>query len=784
MAQLDHLQLIRVRVPIARRKTGGGGAPPGRGRGHGGALQNETRTAVAEQQAAKPAAFVDPSLLLRVQVDGHIAESEWERLGLSVVASDADRTVLLFSSTGDVTEFVDRLGKFDAPPAKPLQKNPNYAGLVGRIDGIGALAPRDRLGPKIKAEGFTEAEYLHDDDQYVLDIELWEFGTRPRREAKVEEIEQFLIAQSGAVYDTYIGPSVTVMRVEATGRVIRPLLGVPEIAIIDLPPELDLVSQPMVGLDAGKIPPILPPAEEAPVIGVLDSGVNDHPLLSGLVVGRHLGEGIVDTADVWGHGTSVAGTAIFGDLRDAISSGVLEPAGRLAVAKVVGDNGRFPERRTVPRVMDAAIRALHADQGCRLFVMSLGDTNANLPEGRVGPWAATLDALARELDVLIVVSAGNRGRPRPFGSAASEELVTVYPTYLLEPENRLAEPAGAANIITVGAVAGGTGLDARHVQDASVRPITQEWGEPSPFTRVGPGAGGVRKPDVVDFGGTVVFDVPSISLAGAPHLPAAGVITLNHRYTEQFLTAAGGTSFAAPLFIHKAARLLRRMPNASANLLRALLAGAARVPDAFERRLETMTAAERIRIGGNGVVDPIHAAYSDEHRVVLYAEDTLEMDQFAVYRLPIPPEFQTGGARTIRVSLAYDPPVRRTRNDYLGTKMDFRLLRGLDEAELFEHFRDRNKALEGAAPVVPEKFKCKLLPGPDERANNTLQTAVVTFKRDTDGYGDLYYLVVRCLSHWAMDQVLDQRFAVVVELEHQPKTKIYNRLRERLQVRV
>lgn len=784
MAQLDHLQLIRARAPIARRKTGGGGAPPGRGGGHGGALRNETQAAVAEQKAAKPAAFVDPSLLLRVQVDGHIAESEWERLGLLVVSSDADRTVLLFSSTGDLTEFVDRLSKFDAPPAKLDQKNPNYAGLVGRIDGIGWLAPRDRLGPKIKAQGFSEAEDLRDDVRYVLDIELWEFGIRPRREAKVAEIEQFLIAQGGAVYDTYIGPSITVMRVEATGRGLRPLLGVPEIATIDLPPEPDLVAQPMVALDAGQVPPVLEPAEGAPVIGVLDSGVNDHPLLNGLIVGRHLGEGIVDDADVWGHGTSVAGTAVFGNLRDAIPTGALEPVGRLAVAKVVGDNGRFPDRRTVPSVMDKAIRTLHLEQGCRLFVLSLGDTNANLPQGRVGPWAATLDALARELDILIVVSAGNRARPRPFMSATSEELVTLYPTYLLEPENRLAEPAGAANVITVGAVAGGTGLDARHALDAHVRPITQEWGEPSPFTRVGPGAGGTRKPDVIDLGGTAVFDVPSISLTGAPRLPAAGVITLHHRYTEQFLTSAGGTSFAAPLLIHKAARLLRRMPNASANLLRALLVGAARLPDAFERRLGAMTETERVRIGGNGVVDPIRAAYSDDHRVILYAEDALEMDQFAVYRVPIPPEFRTGGDRTIRVSLAYDPPVRRTRNDYLGTKMDFRLLRGIEEAEIFEHFRERDKALEGAAPDLPGRFKCKLQPGSDERASNTLQTASVTFKRDTGEYGEVYHLVVRCLSHWALDQVLDQRFAVVVELEHRPEIRIYNRVRERVRVRV
>jgi hypothetical protein len=42
---------------------------------------------------------------------------------------------------------------------------------------------------------------------------------------------------------------------------------------------------------------------------------------------------------------------------------------------------------------------------------------------------------------------------------------------------------------------------------------------------------------------------------------------------------------------------------------------------------------------------------------------------------------------------------------------------------------------------------------------------------------------VRCLSHWAVDQVFDQRFAVVVELEHQPEIRIYNRIRERVQVR-
>ena len=278
MAQYDHLELLRAREPISLRKHGGGSPPPERSGGHGGGLRRETEAAVAEQQAAKPATFIDPSLLLRVRLDGHVAEDEWERLGLTVVSTDEDRTVLLFSSTGDISEFLARFDAFDAPPARANQRNPNYAGLVGRIDDVGSLAPRDRLGPKIKAAGFTDASDLQDDESYVLDVELWEFGARALRVAKAAEIERFLVDQDGAVYDSYVGPSITVMRVKATGRALRPLLDVSEVASLDLPPEPDLESHPMMEVDTGTAPSVVAPPDGAPVIGVLDSGINDHPM--------------------------------------------------------------------------------------------------------------------------------------------------------------------------------------------------------------------------------------------------------------------------------------------------------------------------------------------------------------------------------------------------------------------------------------------------------------------------------------------------------------------------
>ena len=81
--------------------------------------------------------------------------------------------------------------------------------------------------------------------------------------------------------------------------------------------------------------------------------------------------------------------------------------------------------------------------------------------------------------------------------------------------------------------------------------------EPSPFSRSGPGAGGIRKADFVDIGGTLVFDAPSASLQGAPMFPEAGIITLNHEFLSQLLTSGNGTSYAAPMLANKAAYLLR-----------------------------------------------------------------------------------------------------------------------------------------------------------------------------------------------------------------------------------
>lgn len=761
---------------MERRKTGFPSPTPPRIDGYGGQVRRQVEEAVRTQQENRPPQFVDPSLILRVRMHGMLLEEEWETLGLTLLSSDEDRNLVLFSSEGDLSAFLQRLDAYDGP-VPDGQRGRRYEGFVTRIEDVSTLAPRDRLGIRIREAGFTAAEDLLSEVVYTVDIELWDFGWRPARERKAQEIEDFIIGNGGEVFDIYVGPSITMMRVRAAGWILRPLLTIPEVAFIDLPPEPDLEASDFVQMTLEDAPEILPPEAGAPVIGVLDSGLNEHPFLEGIVVERTAFPEELGTADIWGHGTRVGGVALFGDLRDRLRDGRLQPSGRLVSAKVVQDDGAFFERRTLPRQMREAITQLHRTHNCRLFVISLGDLRARNELGRVGPWAATLDELARELDVLIIVSAGNR---EPRGGKSVEQAVTEYPGYLLEPANRLCEPAGASNVITVGALANGTGIGARHEHDAHIQPITQAL-EPSPFSRSGPGAGGIRKPDFTEIGGTLVFDAPSASLRSAPHIPEAGVITLNHQFTRQLLTSGKGTSYAAPMLANKASELLRLFPTASANLIRALLAGASSVPDACTRRLVGMSAADQARICGYGMVDNLRAAYSDDHRVVLYAEDQLTINHFAVFRVPVPPEFQGNGRRTIRVSLAFDPPVRRTRAEYIGTKMNFRLIRGCSSAEVFAHFRAR-RAEEGDPPNLPERFKCTLEPGSNSRDSHTLQTASKTFVQDTADYGDEYYLVVRCAGGWAEPQEVAQRFAVVVELEHQPAIQLYARLRQRIRV--
>lgn len=110
MARYDHLQLVRLPEQLERRKRQGFGAAPERDRPeHSRRIVTELDDAIAVQQRRRPPEAVNPSLILRVRMTGSLLESDWEALGLTVLSSDADRTLVLFSSNDELRDFRARL---------------------------------------------------------------------------------------------------------------------------------------------------------------------------------------------------------------------------------------------------------------------------------------------------------------------------------------------------------------------------------------------------------------------------------------------------------------------------------------------------------------------------------------------------------------------------------------------------------------------------------------------------------------------------------------------------
>lgn len=451
-------------------------------------------------------------------------------------------------------------------------------------------------------------------------------------------------------------------------------------------------------------------------------------------------------------------------------------------ARVLNDQCQFDDEYLITSQMRDAIRYFRDTYGCKVFNISLGDDRLPYRGGKVGPWASILDTLARELNVVIVVSAGNYTHDPGEGNSPDVH-VQDYPRYVLYDEARVIEPATGAIVLTVGALAHAANVPSGSADDVSLQPIALE-SQPSPFTRSGPGLGGAIKPELCEFGGNCAYDGTIRTVR--KNLHELSVVSLNREYVTRLFTTDVGTSFAAPRVAHAAARLLETYPDASANLIRAFLAASASVPEPSLRALKPLGEEAVLRVCGYGRPDLEYAQASDENRVVLYADSELAFDNFHIYEIPIPGELiNSKETRSITVTLAFDPPVRHSRFDYLGVKMSFRLIRGKTLEDIAEAFRQRARNEEAVDRLSSTRYDCGMIPKSGVREGSTLQRATFSMRKTLPPeYGDTYYLVVRCERKWAKDEHAPQRYAVVVVIKHSAHVNIYNRIRDRLVIRL
>jgi hypothetical protein len=380
----------------------------------------------------------------------------------------------------------------------------------------------------------------------------------------------------------------------------------------------------------------------------------------------------------------------------------------------------------------------------------------------------------------------------------AEEILADYPDYLFHPDCGLCEPATAAIPITVGSVA-------EYVEPAVQRGVRAEnlsqavaaVDEPTPTTRIGPGLNDAVKPEFVAPGGNVLFEGMQSARRAIDDDPGIAVMSLSSTHLDGLFCYGAATSYAAPRVAHLAAHAWHSLSqyfgeDPHPNLVRALLAVSAEIPQAIHDRIDPAHGAEGVRkVCGYGMIDEDFIRHSGDGRVTLVAQAAVRIDSFMVFEIPVPEEFRLAdGNKRVIVSLAYDPPVRRRRAEYLGVELSFSLIRGKSRDEIVEAYRAvsseereaakrEDRRLQGA---FQSPFRCPLKPGPTALASSTLQRAEWTFQRENQDYGDTWYLVVRAERNWAPETITEQDFALAITLEA-TEPRLYALLQQRVRVR-
>lgn len=708
-----HLRLQRQQPTGRRRPPGARGAsqdPHYRDqRAHGQDLTAQFLALRAVHARRTSVLGVNPELVVVLEL--HNASKELARYlrtaKLEVLDWFDDRVVVSAANDPDLQAFRERLEAYAAGPAADVDQDPDAGsqdteGAPATEPEVGTLEPTDpetqeptapyqALFDEIKAmRAFGPSEAITaalaaslasaaPSDPLLVDIQCWcpedQQEARARLDAVCNAIND---ADSGSVLDSTLrhGAGLSLIRAELSPAIVRAVAEIPHVRRLDVLPRPSLGRAEVLGVEAHQLPLVTPPDDGAPIIAVVDSGIQGgHPLLRDAVEDQLAVAGLDAEHDGDGHGTFVASLALHGALEPLLLAGQpLRAAAKLVSIRVLDDDNQFPNTMLWESDLLEALQ-LAVEAGARVINLSIGDSRRPYRPARPTPLAAELDAFVRTNDVVLVISAGNYHHTL---YPADPDIATTYAAHLLEDEDGggILDPATSALSLTVGALCADYGQGQRPAKQNIDYMPAGGTDLPSPVTRRGPGAAGMVKPEIAMPGGSLAIDSTSGRMAPSP---AHEVVGAEGKRPDRVLSTRLGTSMAAPLVTHAAARVLAQNPSRSSNGVRALLLSSVRPPaPIYDGNTDATRRATRL-LTGFGRADAERAATSTDHRAVLVAENTLPVNSVHFYKVPIPSSFRApGGARSITMSLAYNPPTRSTRLDYLASRMHTYAYKGVD----------------------------------------------------------------------------------------------------------
>ncbi len=696
-------------------RRGGGGLPPARARAaHAAKLEQALGAAVAAARAQigarEPAvAEGEPGFYLDFEVpidhQGALDALENRRKKIELVAvhppTEGDEAVraIVFVPESEADYFTGKVEQYrDEESAGGKPKNQN---LIARIEDVRLAAVRSL---------FTDPDELYPADGAPI---WWEVWLRDDRLPVFRTVAARLEVPIKPHLVSFPERDV-VLALADTARMARLVANTDAVAELRAPkdsPSFFLDMRPVEQADwAGDLVGRAQPAGAlAPVVCLLDSGVTQgHPLIApGLdPADQHAYEdawGVGDSAFWSGHGTMMAGVALYGDVEAALVGGGPVPLNhRLEMVKILPPNAQNdPELYGAVTEIGMSKAEAQAPRRRRVFCMAVS-SGIGLSRGRPSSWSATVDKLCYgggDQRRLMVLAAGNIRD----AIVAGEYLDA---NDLAEAEN----PCQAWNALVVGAYTDRTTIT--HADFAAWQALAPA-GDLSPTSRtsnVWDRQWPIR-PDIVFEGGNLAHD----GVNPAEAIDDLQLVTTHYRPNLRLFDSFGDTSAAAALASHFSAEIMAARPELWPETVRALMVHSAEWTPAmrawFDAAGSQMERAAVLRRYGWGVPDLGRALLSATNDATLMIEDALQpfrRDKSVIktrdmhlHRLPWPrDELLALGEQPVelRVTLSYfvepNPGERgwTRRHRYASHALRFAVKRSL---ETVPQFRQRiNRAAE------------------------------------------------------------------------------------------
>lgn len=638
--QKPHIYLGRTgkTEPFTSTSTGGsnGGTVPARNRAeHGKSLFSQLRDIERDQAVLEQAAQdLELESTVGIQVEFQsipgvelavesLADARQNIELLNVIHRDDKISATIFAPVGKLQAIERKIQDYIDE-----KKNKNGAAIDNRslIDAIESFRTA-----ALVALWSDEIQQFPIDSNEVIWWEVW-LAVRGNRQAVLNDFKLLAIASEMEVSQKILEfPERTVLLAKGSKEQfsqsslllnnVAELRRAKETAAFfdELPPE----EQPEWSTDL--LDRLVPhnPSQETPYVCILDTGVNSsHPLLAQFnnscdQFSRNAGWTV---SDDHGHGTGMAGLAVWGDLTDPLaSSEITEINHRLESVKVLRyANDNEGEHLGIVTSEGVSLPEIQNPDRTRVYCMALSVDDTR-DRGRPSAWSAAIDSLA--VDYL-----GENLTPRLFTICtgnAGESLndMIAYPGYSLLQD--IADPGQSWNALTIGAYTEKTTIvEPDHVDYIPVAPT----GGISPYSRTSATWTHTSplKPEIVFEGGNAASDghvgVSTASLS---------LLTTFHRPVERLFSTSNATSAATALAARFAARIYVEYPLLWPETVRALMVHsaewtAAMVSQFAQGNTARQQAQHRVRCVGYGVPNLQNALWSAGNSLALIVEDRLQ----------------------------------------------------------------------------------------------------------------------------------------------------------------